>query len=367
MSHGRSFDLVQSASSRSSALTHAPRRTPHRRRHRVARRCHARRRWLRPGARRARARRSSCAPAIPLSRARAACDLRELGDRAADAIAPLVALMDDATPLKADVCEKNRNWGGRDGDLTTPGEQAAAALVAIGSRSFAPLLGALQFAGVGRPPQRRLGARRAPRRARGAAAHRRAERSRSAGPRAGVLGARRAARSAGHCARSSRPSKDREPLGARADRLGLGALAATATAVPALVKALEDADPRVRRQTAWALGALRDPRAAEPLAAALKDRDASVREQAAWASGALRDRTSVPPLIALLGDSRGRASAVRPPGRSAPSAMPGPRAAPHRAQGRRPVGPSSGCLGHRSRQQVTLVGIRDPGRRPLVR
>ena len=35
----------------------------------------------------------------PLTRARAACDLRELGDRAADAIAPLVALMDDATPV----------------------------------------------------------------------------------------------------------------------------------------------------------------------------------------------------------------------------------------------------------------------------
>ena len=35
--------------------------------------------------------------ADPLVRARAACDLRELGDRAADAIAPLVTLMDDPT------------------------------------------------------------------------------------------------------------------------------------------------------------------------------------------------------------------------------------------------------------------------------
>ena len=48
--------------------------------------------------------------------------------------------MDDATPISEDVCENNRNWGGRDGELTTPGKQAAAALVAIGSRSFYPVL-----------------------------------------------------------------------------------------------------------------------------------------------------------------------------------------------------------------------------------
>src|SRR3954451_7680457 len=40
----------------------------------------------------------------PAVRAQAACSLRELGDRAADTIPALVALMDDATPLKADVC-----------------------------------------------------------------------------------------------------------------------------------------------------------------------------------------------------------------------------------------------------------------------
>ena len=79
----------------------------------------------------------------PVSRARAACDLRELGDRAAEAIDPLIALMDDATPVSEDVCETNRNWGGRDGELTTPGKQAASALVAIGSRSFTPVLNTL--------------------------------------------------------------------------------------------------------------------------------------------------------------------------------------------------------------------------------
>src|SRR6478735_6301219 len=80
----------------------------------------------------------------PSVRAQAACSLRELGDRAADAIPALITLMDDATPLKADVCETNRNWGGRDGDVTTPGQQAAAALVATGSRAFDLVAGALQ-------------------------------------------------------------------------------------------------------------------------------------------------------------------------------------------------------------------------------
>ena len=43
--------------------------------------------------------------------------------------------------------------------------------------------------------------------------------------------------------------------------------------------------PSVRRQAAWALGALGDARALEPLLTALKDSDASVRRQVAWAIG----------------------------------------------------------------------------------
>ena len=74
---------------------------------------------------------------------RAACGLRELGDRAVDAIGPLVALLADAAPVDGDVC--GRRWS-RHGDdnLTSPGEQAAAALVAIGTRAFQPLLAALK-------------------------------------------------------------------------------------------------------------------------------------------------------------------------------------------------------------------------------
>jgi HEAT repeat protein len=286
----------------------------------------------------------------PVSRARAACDLRELGDRAADAIEPLVALMDDATPISEDVCENNRNWGGRDGELTTPGKQAAAALVAIGSRSFTPVLNALRSSVwvARRNAAWALGALRDTRavpplidavkdregqvreqvvwasaRAR-SARHQPAHRSAESGnlrPSPGGLGAGRAPGHAGHRP-ARRDLEDREASVREQTAWALGALR-DRTAVPGLAKALEDSDPKVRRQTAWALGAVRDPRAAEPLAAALKDREASVREQAAWASGALRDRTSVPPLIALLGDSEPsvRRQAARP---SAPSAMHGP-------------------------------------------
>src|SRR3954454_474740 len=80
----------------------------------------------------------------PAARAGAACQLRELGDRAGDAIDALVGLLDDATPVAQDVCDDRRSWRGDEGDLASPGEHAAAALVAIGSRAFTPVLGALK-------------------------------------------------------------------------------------------------------------------------------------------------------------------------------------------------------------------------------
>src|SRR3982751_327186 len=79
----------------------------------------------------------------PGVRAQAACSLRELGDRAADAIPALITLMDDGSPLKGDICESGRNWGGNL-DVTTPGQEAASALVAIGTRAFDPVAGALR-------------------------------------------------------------------------------------------------------------------------------------------------------------------------------------------------------------------------------
>lgn len=125
----------------------------------------------------------------PATRTRAACGLRDLGAAAAPAIASLVALLADGAPVDPTVCKLN--W--RNSELTSPGEQAASALVAIGSRAFEPVLGALKSA---------------------------------------AWMARRNAAWA---------------LGALDDR----------RATPALLPALKDEDARVRRQAAWAIGAIR--------------------------------------------------------------------------------------------------------------
>src|SRR5262245_7862326 len=60
-----------------------------------------------------------------------------------------------------------------------------------------------------------------------------------------------------------------------------------------LVKALASAGTTARRNAAWALGALDDPRAVTPLVAVLADTDENVREQASWALGALDDGRAV--------------------------------------------------------------------------
>ena len=120
----------------------------------------------------------------------------------------------------------NRSWWrGSADDLTSPGEQAAAALVAIGTRAFQPVLNTL---------------------------------------RSPTWTARRNAAWA---------------LGAFDD----------SRAVAALIDTLKDREPAVREQVAWALGALDDKRAVSPLVAALKDADPRVRRQAAWALGAIDD------------------------------------------------------------------------------
>ena len=55
--------------------------------------------------------------------------------------------------------------------------------------------------------------------------------------------------------------------------------------VTALIAALSDESPRVREQSAWALGAIGDARAANALRASLRDSSKGVREQARWALG----------------------------------------------------------------------------------
>ncbi len=77
-------------------------------------------------------------------------------------------------------------------------------------------------------------------------------------------------------------------------------------AVEPLIAALKDAEWRVRKAAAEALGAIGDARAVEPLIAALKDEEWDVRAAAAKALGAIGDARAVEPLIAALKDAEWR-------------------------------------------------------------
>ena len=231
-------------------------------------------------------------------RVRAACEIRELGDTAGDAMQPLVGMLGDAAPVESSVCGR-RSWRGTADDLTSPGEQAAAALVAIGTRAFQPVLSSLR----GPVWTARRNA-------------------------AWALGAFDDERAV---AALIETLKDREPGVREQAAWALGALD-DSSAVPALVAALKDADPRVRRQAAWALGAIDDTRASDGLTAALTDADERtrarphgpsvpsttparsrvvralgdaaehVRKQAAWALGAIDDPRAVEGLVRALAD-----------------------------------------------------------------
>lgn len=213
------------------------------------------------------------ASADPSTRARAACELRALGSQAAPAMPRLVAMLEDGSPVDAAVCGE-RTWGnGRfrgAQEMTTPGEQAASTLVAIGTPAFDPLTKALTApAWVART---------------------------NAAWALGALGNRRAA------PLLSRSLADAEPNVRKRSAWSLGALDAS-EAVPALIEALKDSDAGVREQVAWALGAINDRRAVDGLVAALSDSVASVRRQAAWALGAIGDNRSVQGLMKALKDS----------------------------------------------------------------
>jgi HEAT repeat protein len=211
--------------------------------------------------------------ADPAARTRAACDLRELGNRAHDLIPQLVDLLADGSPVDPGICDE-RTWRWRrQEEMTTPGEQAASALVAIGSAAFEPLTRALKGP---------LWV------ARGNAAWA-----------LGALGNHDAAPLLAGTLRDS------EAMVRRRGAWALGALDASES-VPALIEALKDTDPGVREQVAWALGAIGDKRAVEPLMNALGDQSAQVREQAAWALGALGDHRAAPALAKALKDGEAR-------------------------------------------------------------
>jgi HEAT repeat protein len=209
----------------------------------------------------------------PSARTRAACDVRELGHDAHDAIPQLVALLSDASPVDPAICnERTWRWG-RQQDTTTPGEQAAAALVAIGSAAYEPLTRALKA-----PVWVTRG---------------------NAAWALGALGNHNATPLLAATLRDAEASVRRRGAWA------LGALDASES-VPALIEALKDSDAGVREQVAWALGAIGDRRAVEALMNVLADQSAQVREQAAWALGALGDRRAAPALTKALKDSEAR-------------------------------------------------------------
>ena len=181
---------------------------------------------------------SGLSSADPADRTRAACRLREMGRNAASALPQLTALLADGSPVDGAVCG-DRTWRMRGNDATSPGEQAASAMVAIGSAALPPFSRALT---------------------------------------APAWIARRNA------------------------AWGLGALDAS-EAVPALIDALKDPEAGVREQVAWALGAIGDHRAVDGLVGALSDSSPGVRRQAAWALGAIGDHRAVPGLTKALKDT----------------------------------------------------------------
>jgi HEAT repeat protein len=209
----------------------------------------------------------------PAERARAACAAKKLGDDARPLIRDLAALLADDATVPGDVCG---DWGGRwSGDSrefqTTPGEKAAAALVATGSAAYEALAAALRAS--------QWQARKNAAWALGALDDRRAVDVLIAALRDAEAPVRRNASWA---------------LGALDDR----------KAVPALSDALRDTDPGTRSQAAWALGALDSPEAVPGLIECVNDAESSVRSQAAWALGAIDDARAVPALSRALAQDR---------------------------------------------------------------
>jgi HEAT repeat protein len=209
--------------------------------------------------------------ADPNARASAACALEKLGTGAKNAIPALVERLSDGSPVDPKVCGEDRTYWRKDYEqLTSPGEEAAAALVAIGTSALQPLVGAT------RAPQ--WVARRNAVWALGAL-----DDERGVAPALTAL-------------------TDSEPPVRATAAWALGALEAY-DAVPALIEALKDTDAGVRSQVAWALGAIGDRRAVDGLVAALKDSAEGVRSQAAWALGAIGDNRANAGLAAALKDS----------------------------------------------------------------
>lgn len=74
-------------------------------------------------------------------------------------------------------------------------------------------------------------------------------------------------------------------------------------AVEPLIQTLKDADPYVRYEAVAALGEINDTKAVDPLIEALKDEDPAIRDKAVAALGEIGDERCVDPLILTLEDN----------------------------------------------------------------
>lgn len=88
----------------------------------------------------------------------------------------------------------------------------------------------------------------------------------------------------------------------QAAALALVQLGDTEAARDALLAALSDPSPDVRRDVIYALGEIEDPRSFDSLVTLLSDSASDVRRAAAWALGELDDARAVEPLVRVLGD-----------------------------------------------------------------
>lgn len=209
----------------------------------------------------------------PVVRTRGACTRKVFDANATAAIPALVRLLNDAEPVAPQVCRQDqRQWWG-DERPTTPGEEAARALVRIGPASLDSLIRVVRDGG--------------------SAARRNS---------AWALGALDDERSVDALMTALR---DQDEAVREQAAWALGAID-DARAVPALLTALRDASAGVRHQAAWALGAIDDARAVDALVSALQDSDARTREQGAWALGAIGDARAAAGLAAALKDSDAR-------------------------------------------------------------
>lgn len=207
-------------------------------------------------------------------RAAAACQIGEMGPRAASAVGALASLLTDGAEVKNLDCGEHKRKEymaeGRNEPLTV-GEVAAVALARIGDPSFEAVANALG----GADWRGRMNAAFALGLFGG---------ERSVGPLAGAL---------------------RDPVASvRARAAWALGLQGDERAVEPLVAALDDSSDTVRSQAAWSLGLKGDDRSIEPLIGKLEDESPEVRSRAAWALGLKADGRAIEPLIRRLEDEQ---------------------------------------------------------------